>query len=87
MSEFGGPAVLKLCSDVPVPVPGPRQVRRTESTGELRLQCGMKHRCREGVHSERRLMMIMLPRRLLQNINHASLSLDFVFSKKLYCKL
>uniref|UniRef100_A0A8C7Y6S7 Crystallin, zeta (quinone reductase) n=1 Tax=Oryzias sinensis TaxID=183150 RepID=A0A8C7Y6S7_9TELE len=26
VSEFGGPAVLKLCSDVPVPVPGPRQV-------------------------------------------------------------
>lgn len=27
VSEFGGPAVLKLCSDVAVPEPGPRQVR------------------------------------------------------------
>lgn len=27
VSEFGGPTVLRLCSDVPVPVPGPRQVR------------------------------------------------------------
>ena len=27
VSEFGGPEVLKLLSDVPVPTPGRRQVR------------------------------------------------------------
>ncbi len=36
VSEFGAPSVLRLRSDVPVPQPGPRQVRRTE-TGSRRI--------------------------------------------------
>lgn len=28
VSEFGAPSVLKFCSDVPIPAPGPKQVKR-----------------------------------------------------------
>lgn len=27
VSEFGAPSVLKFCSEIPVPAPGPKQVK------------------------------------------------------------
>lgn len=35
VSEFGGPSVLKLCSDVAVPEPGRRQVSSTWWSGPV----------------------------------------------------
>ncbi|KAG7276159.1 hypothetical protein CRUP_030583 [Coryphaenoides rupestris] len=37
VSEFGGPTVLKLLSDVPVPTPGKRQVRGSAAPPSPRL--------------------------------------------------